>query len=133
MIRRRSEFKIPVLDTRKNTAIGIALPFGQKPIFKLNYTTQDQVKTNLINFMLTNRGERPFNPQFGADLRKFVFEQETSTDELRERIIDKLNLYFPQITVIELDFNVIRDQNRVDIQMKYSINRSEDDLTISLQ
>lgn len=133
MIRRRLEFKIPVLDTKKNTAIGIALPFGEKPLFKLNYTTQDQVKTNLINFMLTNRGERPFNPHFGADLRKFIFEQETSTDELKERIYDKLNLYFPQITVKELNFDVVRDKNTVEIHMIYSINRTEDELIISLQ
>ncbi len=133
MIRRRQEFKIPVIDTKKNVPVGIALPFGTKPVFKLNYTTKDQVKTNLISFMLTNRGERPFNPEFGADLRRFIFEQSTSTDELSERIIDKLAIHFPQITVIELDFDILADENRIKIFLSYSVNNSEDQLSIQLQ
>lgn len=132
MIRRREQLRIDVIDTKKNTAVGIGYPFGTKPLMKLNYTTKDQVKSNLICFMLTNTGERPFNPTFGADLRRFVFEQMTSTDELREIILSKLGQNFPQINVTELDFDIINDENKIIISLSYTINRQEDSLTIQL-
>ena len=34
------------LDTRK--AIGVRVPFNKKSVFTFNYTTKDQIKSNLI-------------------------------------------------------------------------------------
>lgn len=133
MIRRREEFRIKTIDTKKNVAVGIKLPFGSKPIFNLNYTTYDQMKTNLISFLMTNKGERPFNPEFGANLRSFVFEQVTSTDELREILTDKIALFFPEISVKSIDINIENDLNKISISVSYVMNKIEDSLVIQLQ
>jgi phage baseplate assembly protein W len=133
MIRRREEFRIKAIDTKKNVAVGIKLPFGSKPIFHLNYTTYDQMKTNLISFLMTNKGERPFNPEFGANLRSFVFEQVTSTDELREILTDKIALFFPEISVKSIDINIENDLNKISISVSYVMNKIEDSLVIQLQ
>ena len=64
-----------VIDTQ-DKSVGVALPFGNAVggRFSLNYTTKDQVKSNLKNLILTEPGERLGNPKFGTPLRKFIFE-----------------------------------------------------------
>ena len=46
-----------------------------KRSFDPNFQTKDAIKNNLINYFLTNPGERPGNPLFGAGLRNFIFTQ----------------------------------------------------------
>ena len=58
----RREFKINTLDIDKNKGIGIAIPFNPYNIFTITYSTKEQIKSNLLNFFLTNQGERYFNP-----------------------------------------------------------------------
>ena len=65
-------------DTKPRVGIGVDLPFSEGGVFTPNYTTQEAIKYNLINFFLTNPGERPGNPAFGGGLRDFVFVFESS-------------------------------------------------------
>ena len=48
-------------------AIGITLPltFGQNT-FEQSFLTKDQVKSNIKNLLLTKRGERIIQPEFGS-------------------------------------------------------------------
>lgn len=57
-------------DLRPRVAIGVDLPFSDPAVFRPNYQTKDAIKNNLINFFLTNPGERVLNPLFGGGLRK---------------------------------------------------------------
>jgi phage baseplate assembly protein W len=132
-MRPRQEYRVFPIDTNKNIAVGIKIPFNGKGIFGLNYTTQDQVKTNLTNFMLTNPGERLYNVDYGAGLRDLLFEPQGNTDEIRSRITDRISAYFPQITLLSLDFKSDNDRGFLYITLKYSFNRVDDTLLIGLQ
>jgi phage baseplate assembly protein W len=76
------------IDLNASKAVGVDSPFNGNAVFKSNYLTKDAIKNNLINFFLTNPGERYLNPTFGGGLRAFIFEQITSDnlDFLRENI-----------------------------------------------
>ena len=63
------------IDFNKSAAVGINLPFSAPGVFKSNYTTKEAIKSSLINYFLTNPGERYMNPTFGGGLRDFIFEQ----------------------------------------------------------
>jgi hypothetical protein len=80
--------KISPLDLKPSTAIGVALPFSAENVFSSVYTTKDQTKYNIINFLLTDPRERVFNPTFGAGLRSRLFEQidQQTFDELKQSI-----------------------------------------------
>ena len=56
------------IDVGSRVAIGVSIPFNAPQVFTQTYTTQDQVKSNIINFILTNKGERVFNPTFGSNI-----------------------------------------------------------------
>ena len=64
--------KIYPNDLRPRVAIGVDLPFSGPVAFIPNYQTKDAIKNNLINFLLTNPGERYENPLFGAGLRRYI-------------------------------------------------------------
>lgn len=131
-MRNRVEFKVDNSKRNPNRGIGIRLPFNDYNIFTLNYTTKDQIKSNLTNYMLTNKGERVFNPDFGADLRKLLFDQNTDFTNAREVILDDLAIYFPMITVNSLDFSPDINRNFLNIKLSYAINNDADSILIQI-
>ena len=89
--------QISPIDFNKSAAVGVDIPFSAPGVFKPNYTTKAATKNNLINYFLTNPGERPLNPTFGGGLRAFIFEQITTDnlDFLEEQISSDLKTFFP--------------------------------------
>ena len=121
------------IDLNPNLAVGVNLPFSGPSVFESNYLTSDAIKNNLINYFLTNPGERPLNPTFGGGLRAFIFQQitENSLDGLKENVSLKLETYFPNVIINSLDVLKRDDENSVVVQLKYSIANSNinDNLT----
>ena len=121
------------IDLNPNLAVGVNLPFSGPSVFTSNYLTSDAIKNNLINYFLTNPGERPLNPTFGGGLRAFIFQQisENSLDGLKENVSLKLETYFPNVIINSLDVLKRDDENAVVVQLKYSIANSNinDNLT----
>ena len=93
--------RINPLDLQKNTSIGISLPFNGPGVFNKTFTTRDQIKSNMINLILTNKGERIMNPEFGADIRKSLFEQITddTVTSITEHIVEAVMKYHQNKTV----------------------------------
>jgi phage baseplate assembly protein W len=111
------------IDLNPNKAVGVDIPFNDPAVFKSNYLTKDAIKNNLINFFLTNPGERYLNPTFGGGLRAFIFEQITAenTEFLLEDISEKIVLYFPNIKIESLNVIGLEDQNELKVELSYSI------------
>ena len=129
----RREFKINTLDIDKNKGIGIAVPFNPVNIFTITYTTKEQIKSNLLNFFLTNQGERYFNPNFGANLRALIFNQLVNVEEIRESLVDRVSLYFPSVEIVDLSVVPDYNKNTLYIKLSYKVNTEEDSLSIQIQ
>jgi len=132
--------RINPLDLQKNTAIGISLPFGSQTnnkLFNLTYSTKEQIKSNLINLLLTSKGERVLNPLFGCDLKKTLFENinPINDNNIRDIIISSTNIYTPEITISNISINNLPDENLVNITIDYILNISgnPDQITIQFQ
>tara|TARA_R110000868_G_scaffold189304_1_gene432233 strand:- start:262 stop:669 length:408 start_codon:yes stop_codon:yes gene_type:complete len=115
--------KIFPIDTRPGTAVGVSIPFNNNSVFFSTYTTQDAIRNNLINFFLTNKGDIYLNPNFGANLRIFIFEQisSNSMDDLKETVQSLISQYFINIKVDNLNILQSPDTNEVTIQLYYTI------------
>ena len=115
--------KIFPIDTRPSTAVGVSLPFNAPAVFYSTYTTQDAIQNNLIDFFLTEPGERYLNPTFGGGLRRFIFEQISSNnlDNLKEDVQYKMVNYFPNVIVRNLEVLQDPDYNTITVSMKYTI------------
>ena len=115
--------KIFPIDTKPGTAVGVAIPFNAPGVFYPTYTTQDAIKNNLIDFFLTEPGERYLNPTYGGGLRSFIFEQINSNtlDSLQEDIQSKISRYFPNVQVLDLEVFQDPDYNNITVSIKYNI------------
>lgn len=126
--------KISPLDLKPSTAIGVALPFSADNVFTSVYTTKDQLKYNIINYLLTDPRERPFNPNFGAGLRARLFEQidQTTFDEMKQAMMTQLENQFPQIQVTKLEITGNPDYNSININFSYRLLRSNENDSVIL-
>jgi phage baseplate assembly protein W len=123
------------IDLDNSAAVGVNLPLNGPAVFISNYQTRDAIKNNLINFFLTNPGERPLNPTFGGGLRAFIFEQITTDNlnSLREDVNDKIAIYFPNIEVNDLIVVGQEDLNQITVTLKYSVINTNITDTLEIQ
>jgi phage baseplate assembly protein W len=129
--------QIPIADLKPSTALGVAIPFSAPSVFTSVYTTLEQTKYNIINFMLTDTRERPFNPNFGAGLRSRLFEQitETDLDSLKATISNQIESYFPNVLINNMSIQGNPDDNSISIELTYSLKniKSIDSLVLKIQ
>jgi len=118
-----NERKIFPLDTKPSTAIGIGIPFNGSAVFNSTYLTKDAIKANLINYFLTNKNERYLNNEFGANIKAFIFEQinNDSLSFLKDDIQTKINQYFHNIEVNNIEVTQPQDTNIINVSLNYSI------------
>lgn len=132
-----------VKDTEQfaNYAIGITLPltFGENT-FEQSYLTKDQVKSNIKNLLLTKRGERILQPEFGSGLQSLLFEQ--NVDDLEGRIEDTINesleQWLPYVTADQINIestDELRDSNRLNVSIDFRIGEdiSLENVTFTVQ
>jgi phage baseplate assembly protein W len=111
--------------------IGISLRFQRQGVFTSTYTTAEQTKNQLINFILTNPGERFFDPAFGSGIRSLLFEQSVDLDSLSDTLKEKIELYVQNIRVSNVLISQ-GDSNDISIAIVYSIQNIQDTLNITL-
>ena len=117
---------INVLDLRPSTGVGVAIPFSTPAVFQTVYTTKEQLKYNLINYLLTDKRERVFNINFGGNIRKQLFQQITAEtiDNLDTQIRTGVAQYFPNIVITKLTFGGSVANNELTINFSYTINNT---------
>lgn len=124
-------------DLKSRVAIGVDLPFNSEAVFRSNYQTKDAIKNNLINYLLTNPGERIANPNFGAGLREYIFTQITDDglDFLQEDIQEKINQNFSNISLQSVEVLNQEDKNTIQINISYSVPNTDinDELELRFQ
>ena len=127
--------RINPLDINRNVTIGVAFPLDEVNIFKGTETVREQVKSNLINLLLTEKGERVNEPNFGVGLKQILFEQHLNPSELEEKINFQINFYIPEIQLLSVEAGEIDDDHRVylTISYKFKTDGSTDALTTTFQ
>ena len=128
------------LDLDYKLSIGVSIPFvgsvisGSDAVFSSTYTTTEQLRSDIINYTLTNKGERILNPNYGSDLRRFVFENinGVNLDNLKSQITDGLKSNFPQIIVNNVTITPDHDINSININIDYSFAGDKNSIDITL-
>ena len=101
--------KVNVTDLSANDykvlGIGINETSNAGGVFATNFTTLTQAKSNLTNLILTKKGERTMQPEFGCDIWKVLFEQivDGEIDYEVERVISEaVNIWLPYLEINEI-------------------------------
>ena len=122
--------KVNVTDLVENDykilGIGINQSSNNNGIFSTNYTTLTQAKNNLINLILTKKGERLMQPDFGCDVWKILFEPINDNIEvsIENSIIKAVSILLPYLNINEIIFDYDEndiDTNRIALDIKFSL------------
>ena len=116
--------QIDPLDLTPSIGVGVALPFNGPGVFNTNYTTEAQTKSNLINLVLTEPGERVYKPFFGVGLNSLLFEQNISKEDLQEKIQEAVSQdeRLSRITISNININQDINTNTVRVTIEYISN-----------
>jgi phage baseplate assembly protein W len=115
--------------------IGISVLYSNTPsVFDSTITTKDQVKSNLINYVLTDKGSRPYNPNFGGDIRRAIFEANDNTafDSIAARLETEIPQYVPNIILQSIIIKRDPDNNLVNIIINYQLNQDNQQVVINV-
>tara|TARA_R100001460_G_scaffold62437_8_gene102574 strand:- start:336 stop:719 length:384 start_codon:yes stop_codon:yes gene_type:complete len=106
--------------------INIDFPFKNSEsgfYFKLNQTDKDAIKADLLHLLLTTKGERLYMPDFGSDLKKFIFEPNDNIthSEIKDNLNETIKKYIPNLVVDSIDFKKNDIEELIIVELKYTV------------
>lgn len=95
---------------------------------------EDAVKRAVRNLILTNTGERVFQPAIGSNLSRQLFElADNDTLDLAEDLVGStLRLFEPRVRLISVIANVMPDMNTMNLTIVFSILNTSNTTTLDI-
>ena len=86
------------------------------------------IKQAIQNLLLTNKGERLMNPEYGSDIRRYLFEplDYGTANQITGNIKSTIDTFEPRISVLNLRALPNDDDNGFDVEMTYEIRGTDD-------
>ena len=100
----------------------------------LRKTNVDAVKQSLRNLMLTDRGERLFQPRLGGHIRAMLFENITSQTfiTMQEHIKDVIEAHEPRAEVIDVIVANTFNEHEVQVTIVFRVVNVQEPVTLEL-
>jgi phage baseplate assembly protein W len=110
--------------------INIKFPFFDSPkgyFLDMTKTNKDAIKSDLMHLLLTNKGERLYLPDFGTNLRQYLFEPNASNVSLdiKNEIQATIDKFIPNLKIDRLE--VIPSQQSeysLLVRLEYTVTNS---------
>ena len=96
-------------------------------------TNEDAVKRSIKNILLTNYYERPFRPNFGANITKYLFEPLTpiTLTLIKSDIINAISNYEPRANIIDVAISADNtDDNSISVTVVFSVINNSNPITL---
>ena len=148
----QEEYRYHPLDFEPDVAVGVLWPFngnapgrtfnqnyasgsvGGASVFAQSFSTEEQAVSNLKNLLLTRKGERFMQPDFGTQIVSSLFEQ--NTEDLETAIQDGLNediaTWLPYIIIDNINVERQIDQHALDISLRFRVTENGANQVIKL-
>lgn len=111
------------------------LDFTKHPVTKdvSRKVNENAIATAIRNLLLTSHYERPFNPDLGSNLKKFLFEpiDNVTTSLIQDSIFETIKNYEPRVTVEEVVAAPNYDMQRYDVYVTFFVKNTAEPITIS--
>ena len=109
--------------------IGLGISFSEtSPMFRTIYSSNDQAVQNLKSLLLTRKGERYMEPNFGTNLLNIVFQPNISSlkQDISDIIIQPISYWLPYINIDDLDIITAEDDPNLQANVKITLVFSVD-------
>ena len=124
----------------KTRYINIDFPFRDSSdgfYFKMNKTDKDAIRADLLHLLLTNKGERLYLPEFGSDLKKFIFEpnDEITQEEIKDNLNQTITRFIPNLLINDISFRNDAIEELIIVELTYTVTEgtftSTDTITLT--
>jgi phage baseplate assembly protein W len=124
----------------KTNYINIDFPFKDSDngfYFKMNKTDKDAIRADLLHLLLTNKGERLYLPEFGSDLKKFIFEpnDEITHEQIKENLNQTIIRFIPNLLINDISFRNDVIEELIIVELTYTVTEgtftSTDTITLT--
>lgn len=97
-------------------------------------SNEDAIKQSIRNIIFTNKNERFYNPGFGSDILRSMFDpmDPVSLMTLRQNVIDSINNFEPRAIVEDVLVSPAYDENSVNIRIVFSIANFNDTFSMNV-
>lgn len=108
--------------------INIDFPFKNSPKgFFLNLNDNDQraIKADLMHLLLTRKGQRLYNPDFGTNILEYIFEQNDTLTwgDIKEEVKASVKKYLPKLNINDISVTQSdKTEYAATIRLDYSIS-----------
>lgn len=113
-----------IVTSRTRTYKDVDLTFAKKPNNDV-YKKEDAaaVKQAVKNILMTNPGEKPFRPFYGAGLNRFLFELSEGFDELsiQDAVVEAISRDEPRAQVLGVKATLQPDENSVTVRVAFRV------------
>jgi phage baseplate assembly protein W len=110
----------------KTVFLGQTLPLRRtnRGYFQSTTDPLENEKSKFINLILTKKGERVSNPNFGCDLWRLLFEQKNvdTQDLAKQYVLDAVNAFMPYLVLQEIQITnteTFLNDNFITMYVKY--------------
>ena len=88
------------------------------------------VKDSILLIITTTKGSRPFDPNFGCDLNRALFENinPLTVDTLAKNINESIRNYEPRVKRLDVDVTPQYDENSIIVTIYFSVIDNPDEL-----
>jgi phage baseplate assembly protein W len=128
------------LDIISQGFLDISMSFKKNPISNdlIPLKNGDAISRALRNIVYTIPGERPFQPSFGTDINRSLFENLTpiSAGIIRDQITNSITSFEPRVKLNEVEVIPKYDDNEYEVTINYTIvgiDVPDQSLTFALQ
>ena len=106
--------------------INIDFPFRDSKegfYFNLTKTNETAIRADLLHLLLTNKGERLYMPDFGSDLKKFIFEPNDGIThiDIKNNINETIKKYIPNLIIDSIEFKNNDIEELIVVEVKYTV------------
>lgn len=90
---------------------------------ELSQITKEALSSDLLLLILTQKGERYYEPDYGTNLLKYIFEQndDLTSSDIEKEIKEIVSRYIPTLTVDKITFNWNEDDNTI-LETQLNVN-----------
>lgn len=95
---------------------------------------EEAIKESIKNLVLTDRGERLFQPNLGGDIRATLFENNTpaTIKIVQERIKSTIESFEPRVELLDVEATSFLDGNTLEVKIIFYIRNSETPVSVTV-
>lgn len=100
----------------------------------VRFVNENAVTRSIKNLMLTDKGERLFQPKIGSNIRRMLFEPmgPATATAISKYVSDTIENYEPRAKVIRIDVIPNYDRNAYTINIVYFIINKQEPITTQI-